>query len=106
MKREHTEFEIVPENLIPEAKEFVRKVNSKDLTDRDSAYGHAASFISGMLSSEARGGASPEKQREEMKRLAINAVIKHGEEIIPFLRDELQLAISDEDLEDLRKQSA
>ncbi len=103
MKREHTEYELVPENLIPEAKEFVRNVNSKDLTDRDSAYGHAASLIAGLLSLQAREGASPEMQREKMRKLALSAVRSHGKEIIPFLRDELQLAISDEDIEGLRK---
>lgn len=68
-------------------------------------YGHVISVIAQVGQDEARCGEGTEDaQIKRMKEKAAEEVVKHGLEILNFLRPELRALIEPDDLEQLQKE--
>jgi len=96
----------LPERLIPEAREFIGNVEAKRKANPDfgeSAYGHAAVTLAVSARNKAYYKASEEEQREWLRSAALRLIKEYGEAILPLLRDELKLAVTDEDLASIKK---
>lgn len=92
----------IPEGVSPEAERFAREtITRADIEFRESTYGHAAIGMVNTVFGDAVLGATPEEQQERLRNLALRNVKKFGPNIIPLLRDELQLALTEEDLASL-----
>lgn len=92
------EFEL-PENIAPEVDEFITNVVERtDGKFAQSTYGHAAIAIATKTILVADLGASPEEQLQIMRDRALKIIEEFGLGIIPLLRDELMLALTEEDL--------
>ena len=61
-------------------------------------YGHIHRVIAHSVFGVAGSGKSTEEQREEARLSAIHQVQRFGPEIVPFLKQELQDILRDEDL--------
>lgn len=100
MSAEKPKVYTLPDNLIPEAREFVATVFSKikEPIIQETKYGHSAAGLATELRNEAVMGRSPEQQREFFREKAKKLVVKYGPGIIEKLRDELKFALTEEDL--------
>lgn len=87
----------LPVTIVPENEEFLRtfyqKKDQGEFNDIEPHYGHALSALahSTLLNAEI----SPEEQRELLRTQAQSLVDTFGEKIIPFLRDELKIALEE-----------
>ncbi len=94
------------EGIIPEAEEFVNEVNQRKDLENDpifseqegGEYGHAVRGLAHSAMLCALNRHSPEYQRNMLKQRVQEIVTKFGPNIIPLLRDELKLALSEDDL--------
>jgi len=90
----------IPTNIIPEAKDFVEKTiaeREKPMGEKW-AYGHAARGIATIALRSAEAMESPEEQKRKLRITAQHYISTYGRDIIPYLREELKLALTDEDL--------
>jgi hypothetical protein len=65
------------------------------------SYGHAAMAIATSTLGSASFEKDPEKILVYFRNLALKTIKEHGPKILPLLRDELRLALTDEDLKNL-----
>lgn len=90
----------VPDNLHPDVEVFVENVLHKaDKEFRKTSYGHLAVGLASQALLAAAVDTTPEEQQERLRRGVRKAIQNHGKNIIPFLRDELELALSEEDIQ-------
>lgn len=64
-------------------------------------YGHAAMAIASTVLASASMDESPEKQKAVLRKSALEKIKRHGTGIIPLLRSELKLALTDEDIQSI-----
>lgn len=90
----------LPQNIIPEAVEFIKEVHSKWHSPliQEPGYGHSAANLAVGLRLQAEIGKSSKKQREFFREGARRLIKKYGSGIIKNLRDELKFALTEEDL--------
>ena len=62
------------------------------------SYGHAARRIATCVLGVAELNESPEEQKRMLRKKTLHYIKVYGAEIIPFLREEFQLALTDEEL--------
>jgi hypothetical protein len=96
----------LPENLVPEARGFIENVEAKRKSNPDfgkSTYGHAAVTLAVSARNRAYYKASEEEQKECLRLAALHLIEEYGKGIIPLLRDELKLALTDEDLASINR---
>lgn len=62
-------------------------------------FGHAAMSLATTSVAMAEFESNPEKQKMDLRRRAIDVIKKFGPNIIPLLRDELKLSLTDEDIQ-------
>jgi len=95
----------IPEGIVPDHEQFIvnalKALNSNDGEISTTDHGHAAGMLAQVMVSEADIGASPERQRAIVKEAALKLIDKYGVKIVPFLRDELKLALEGLDLTQL-----
>ena len=95
---ENDQKPLIPDTLDPEVRPFVDEVRQRfgNRIFEQSTYGHAAINLAEGL--RLRADDSPEEQRKFLRERALVLVKRHGVKIIAFMRDELRLALTDEDL--------
>ena len=91
-----TEFE----NITPKGKEFVKETfrQSDNPEFQGTTYGHSMVNLAVILRDKAVLGHSQEEQLEFLRNRALKLVQEFGPNILNVMRDELKLALTDEDL--------
>lgn len=91
-------FEI-SDNLLPGFKTFAKKtLEMADTEFRETTRGDAAVGLVAIVFGEANRGATHEEQLKKLQNFTNLATRRSGKTIIPFLRDELGLSLTDKDL--------
>ena len=90
----------LPDNLHPDIEAFVENVLRKANEEfRKTDYGHTAVGMVSTVLLAAAVGATPEEQQEKLRLCVRRAIQKYDKNVIPFLRDELKLVLSEEDIQ-------
>ena len=90
----------LPGNLHPDVEVFVENVLRKANEEfRKTDYGHTAVGMVSTVLLAAAVNATPEEQQEKLRLCVRRAIQKYDKNVIPFLRDELGLALSEEDIQ-------
>ena len=84
----------VPENLDPE----IKKIAKRNEGLIDDIYGHAIRSVLTYSFGAAGLGKNIDDQRQALIEAARRCISRHGEKIVPFLRDELREIVEEEDL--------
>lgn len=86
-------------HLEPNSQSYVQGLYEKITPEfSKTEYGHAAMAIASTVLVSASMDESPEKQRAVLRQSALEKIKRHGAGIVPLLRNELKLALTDEDL--------
>lgn len=92
----------LPENLIPEVELFITNTYKRVTSDfSKTEYGHAAMDLAVVAIANASNDATPEEQRAYFRAYALKKIEEYGKGILSFLRDELKLALTEEDLKNI-----
>ena len=96
--KERNQKPVIPDTLEPDIRPFVEEVRQKfgNRIFEQSTYGHAAINLAEGL--RLRAMDSAEEQRKFLRERALGLAKRHGIKIISFMRDELRLSLTDEDL--------
>ena len=90
----------LPDNLHPDIEAFVENVLRKaDKEFRKTDYGHTAVGMVSTVLLAAAMNATPEEQQEKLRLCVRRAIQKYDKNVIPFLRDELKLVLSEDDIQ-------
>jgi len=96
------EKQSISDRTIPEARGFLEKVNEIDADNQDDSlsgdFGHAVRGVASRAYGHADIGEPAERQLQLLKDDAQELVREFGENIIPLLREDLKLALSEKDL--------
>ncbi|MBL7036533.1 hypothetical protein ISR94_01615 [Candidatus Microgenomates bacterium] len=85
-------------SLPPEIKTFIKSVEDRNVGDfAETNYGHAVVALASVATLGGTSGKTHQQQRALLRQSAERKIQKYGKGIIPFLRDELKLALIDED---------
>ena len=86
-------------SFIPEARRFAEESHKKfdDPSFLEREYGHTLVIVSIGLRQRAVSGRSAEEQRAYLRTSAKDMIARFGPQIIKVMREELKLAMSDED---------
>ena len=90
----------LPGNLHPDVEVFVENVLRKANEEfRKTDYGHTAVGMVSTVLLAAAVSATPEEQQEKLRLCVRRAIQKYDKNVIPFLRDELKLVLSEDDIQ-------